>query len=98
LNDGMLCYVGRAAGIGRLWAVALGVAAAGWGFVGCSPTTSSPTGQTGQTAKLAVGVHVESLVDTTRATPADGSVSGHPGRLLQTTIFYPAQAGAGTAV
>ena len=51
----------------------------------------------GVTPQLAVGVRHETLVDQSRPTPADGTVPGHPGRVFETTVFYPALGGAGTA-
>ncbi|HSS09209.1 MAG TPA: hypothetical protein VLL25_04955, partial [Acidimicrobiales bacterium] len=39
---------------------------------------------------FAVGHRVETFTDTSRSTPANRSVPGHPGRALVTTIYYPA--------
>jgi dienelactone hydrolase len=76
------------------------VIAVGMILVGCSQTTSPSTGTTTTgTAiyRMAVGVRHETLVDSSRPTPANGSSPGHPGRTLETTVFYPAQGPAGAA-
>ncbi|HSS11201.1 MAG TPA: hypothetical protein VLL25_15045 [Acidimicrobiales bacterium] len=39
---------------------------------------------------FAVGHRVETFTDSSRSTPANASVPGHPGRILVTTIYYPA--------
>lgn len=39
----------------------------------------------------AIGLQTQSLVDTARPTPANGTVPGHPGRTLVTTVLYPAE-------
>jgi dienelactone hydrolase len=62
--------------------------------------TSAPTETTGTTSAPrssdidtthAVGVTELTFVDDTRETPRSGSVAGHSGRTLETTIFYPAE-------
>ena len=45
----------------------------------------------GRAGDHAIGIRIESLVDRSRATAADGAVAGHPGRTLVTTVLYPAQ-------
>jgi predicted dienelactone hydrolase len=54
--------------------------------VGTPVRVSGPGGE----GRFAVGYHVETLVDPTRSTPANGTVPGHPGRTLETFVFYPA--------
>ena len=65
------------------------VAVTALGLTACS-SGGSPTAATGRTGEFAVGVQIESLVDGSRATPANGSVAAHPGRTLITTVLYPA--------
>lgn len=47
------------------------------------------TGPGGE-GRFAVGYHVETLVDTSRPTPANGAVPARSSRTLQTFVFYPA--------
>jgi len=67
-------------------------------LAGCT-ASSSPSSSTAviQPLQAAVGVKHETFVDPSRATPASGSVPGHPGRVLQTTIYYPAKGTARAA-
>jgi dienelactone hydrolase len=60
-----------------------------------SGSGSGSTGAASGRATYAVGQVVDTFVDAGRATPANGSVAGHPGRRLQTTIFYPVSGSAG---
>jgi len=97
-RDGKLCPVGCVIKIDRVRTVGLGIVAAGIALVSCTSATSSPpVTSTSGTSQLAAGVRYETLVDSSRPTPANGSVPGHPGRVLKTTIFYPAQGRAGPA-
>ena len=87
--------MGRASKLSRTGKIVPGIAVATTMLVSCSsPPPTTTTG--GATPRYAVGVHRETLVDTSRPTPANGSVPGHPGRVLQTTIFYPARGPGGT--
>jgi len=52
------------------------------------PAPNPPSNGTGPRA---VGITTETLVDHTRTTPANGTVPGHPGRTLVTTVLYPAR-------
>jgi dienelactone hydrolase len=52
-----------------------------------STTTPGPASHGG--ADRAIGIRTETLVDPSRSTPANGSVPGHPGRTLVTTVLYP---------
>ncbi len=62
---------------------------------GCSSaTTPGPTSH--RSADRAIGITMQTLVDPSRSTPANGSVAGHAGRTLVTTVLYPT-AGAATA-
>jgi len=49
-------------------------------------------------ATFAVGKIEQTFVDDSRATPANGSFPGAPGRTLKTTIYYPAEGEPGDAV
>jgi fermentation-respiration switch protein FrsA (DUF1100 family) len=51
---------------------------------GAAPTSSSSDGP------HAIGLRMETLVDQTRSTPANGTRRAHAGRTLVTTILYPA--------
>jgi dienelactone hydrolase len=68
----------------------------------CTSTSSQPsglssrpgthTGRTGNTSldsNLPVRMIVETFVDSSRPTEANGTAQGHPGRKLVTRIFYP---------
>jgi predicted dienelactone hydrolase len=60
-------------------------------LTGCAASSSpSASTLTIPSPQAAVGAKHETFVDPSRATPASGSVPGHPGRVLQTTIYYPA--------
>lgn len=80
----------------------VGLLAAGCGSTGGTakpgpPTTLARTGgsTTGNShGPFAVGVRTETFTDTTRSTPANGSVPEKPSRTLETIIEYPAQGGA----
>ena len=48
----------------------------------------------GGESRFAVGYHVETLMDPSRSTPTNGTAPGHPGRTLETFIFYPASTSA----
>ena len=48
------------------------------------PRSASPPA-----AQHAVGIHVETVVDASRPTPANGPAAAHPGRRLVVTVFYP---------
>jgi predicted dienelactone hydrolase len=52
---------------------------------------SAPKAQPDPDGPFAVGRRVETFVDSSRATPANGSVSEQPARTLETIIEYPAQ-------
>ncbi len=69
-----------------------GFAVAATIIAGCS--SASPTGRA--ISLFGVGVRHETLVDQSRSTPANGSFPGHPSRVLETTVFYPAEEKAGT--
>lgn len=86
-------------------AIALAVVLAAWVLAGCSsgstargaspaPTTRSPASTTTTTPNrngpFAVGFRTLTFVDSSRETPANGSVSAHPTRTLETIIAYPA--------
>lgn len=58
----------------------------------CSGPATSAAGR----SYFGVGVRTETFVDSSRATPANGPVAGHPGRSLTTTIVYPATGGGGS--
>lgn len=76
------------------------------GALGTSVASASPpialgprihvSGSGGEGA-FPVGFQVQSLVDSSRSTPANGTVSGHPGRSLETVVFYPASGRPPTA-
>jgi dienelactone hydrolase len=85
------------------------VAIAVTGAVACSPggpgptaapgtvTTGGATAPTGAPARTyAVGTRVETWVDTSRPTPANGDFGGSPSRTLRVRFWYPAE-GARTA-
>ena len=75
----------------------VGLLAAGCGSTGtkAGPTTTVARTGAGTTASshgpFAVGVRTETFTDTSRKTPANGSVPEKPGRTLETIIEYPAQ-------
>ncbi|HEY7947221.1 MAG TPA: neocarzinostatin apoprotein domain-containing protein [Acidimicrobiales bacterium] len=73
----------------RLSAVVAVVAVTTLGLAACS-SSSTPPSASGHTGDHAVGIQIESLVDASRSTPANGSVAGHAGRTLITTVLYPA--------
>jgi fermentation-respiration switch protein FrsA (DUF1100 family) len=56
----------------------------------CS-TSSAPPTASGRPGDHGVGLRLESLVDSSRSTPANGTVPGHRGRTLVTTVLYPAK-------
>jgi predicted dienelactone hydrolase len=61
-------------------------AGAGSVAVGSPIRVTGPGGE----GRFAVGYHVETLVDSSRSTPANGTVPAHAGRTLETFVFYPA--------
>ena len=42
---------------------------------------------------MAVGMHIDTYVDTSRTTPPNGAVPGAASRTMATTIWYPAWSG-----
>jgi predicted dienelactone hydrolase len=60
------------------------------GVLSACSSSSAPASVSGRAGDHAIGVRIESLTDGSRATPANGSVAGHPGRSLVTTVVYPA--------
>ena len=74
--------------------LAAGLALLAGALAGCgSGGGASPS--TGRGPLYGVGLTTERLVDYSRPTPANGSVPGHRGRVLVTTVLYPAQGGSG---
>lgn len=74
-------------------AIVSATAAAGCttGAHGSSTTTTAPG------PHHSVGIHTETLVDSSRPTPQNGSVPGHPGRTLVVSVYYPSAGGPGLA-
>lgn len=66
----------------------------------CSTATSSngAAAATLPAPAYAVGNVTVPMVDTSRPTPADGQVPGHPGRDMKVEIFYPAAGVPGGAI
>ncbi|HLM96931.1 MAG TPA: neocarzinostatin apoprotein domain-containing protein [Acidimicrobiales bacterium] len=79
--------------LGRNWKLVSGSAVAAAMLASCSSASAPTTGSA--TSRFDVGVRHETLVDQSRSTPANGSLPGHPGRVLETTVFYPAEGKAG---
>jgi dienelactone hydrolase len=85
--------ISRVMVIGLVLAEGAGVMAAG----AASPAHSSlavgkpirVTGPGGE-GRFAVGYHIETLIDSSRSTPANGTVPAQSSRTLQTFVFYPA--------
>jgi len=74
------------------------VAVMAGGLTACS-SGPAPNSGSGRTGDHAIGLQIENLVDGSRVTPANGTVAGHPGRTLITTVLYPAKGrGAGQPV
>jgi len=75
--------------------------AAGLALLGVSaallsaPAVGAAPGASVTNARYAVGVRTEPFVDTTRATPANGSYAGSPTRSLPTLVLYPARGAPG---
>jgi dienelactone hydrolase len=85
--------------IGRVAVIGL-VVAAGVGIMDAGAAPSSPSALAvgspikvagpGGEGRFAVGYHVETLIDHTRPTPANGAVAAETSRTLETFVFYPA--------
>ncbi|HEV3452822.1 MAG TPA: phospholipase [Acidimicrobiia bacterium] len=71
-------------------AVLLGAAA-----TGLSPGAAESARATPAAPTFAVGARLETFVDATRPTPANGSFAGSPTRTLPTLVLYPAVGPAG---
>ena len=56
-----------------------------------STSTSTSTPRVLAIGSMAVGIHTDTYVDTSRSTPANGGTPGAPTRTMTTTIWYPAQ-------
>jgi pimeloyl-ACP methyl ester carboxylesterase len=73
----------------RIVRVLAAACALGLGLSACGSQSAARTPP--PTLHHAVGLATETLVDPSRATPANGAVSAHPGRTVGVTIYYPSE-------